>query len=260
LNKYSLSLIFFILCACSVNAQTIGDLLERLNGVAYSADPPRTKESFAKLYRATTLYVDQGIGKNYYSDDDFIISTEVKFGDAFFVAINDIVPKTYGWSVALNDSLTKNCNDIQRLLLAINAHINDDLLPTLLSLEDHGNLLQRKADMDKAGVQIMKLIDTVFVKYQQHCPKMSFMDRIIYTTSKNKIERLILKEREAIWNRYIKIKAHQELRELILKEQFEETKVMANKILYPKGFGKYFLKRLNRKYAIPSDVFFKEII
>lgn len=253
-------LILSILCTCVVDAQTIGDLLERLNGIAYSESPPKTKESFAKLYRATTLYVDQGIGKNYYKDDDFITTTEVKFGDAFFAAINDTLPKTYGWSIALNDSLTKNCNDIQRLLLAINAHINDDLLPTLLSLEDRGDLLQRKGDMDKAGVQIMKLIDTVFVRYRQHCPKMSFMDRVIYYFSKNKIERLILKERQAIWKRYLKIKAHQELRDLILKEQFDATKAMVNKILYPKGFENYFLKRLNRKYAIPSDVFFKEII
>jgi hypothetical protein len=147
--KILVTFFLFFICSFSLKAQTIGDLLEKLTAVIYSSENPQTKECFAKLYRETTQYVEEGVGNNYYSSDEFITETEVKFGDFYFDAIKQNPNLSYGWSIALNDSITRNCNDIQKILLAMNAHINDDLLPTLLLLDRNADMIKRKSDMDK---------------------------------------------------------------------------------------------------------------
>lgn len=263
-------IIIFLFISIAASAQS--KLIQQLDSIAATASgTPQIKHLFAKLYKNTTISIDEAMCRRVYTDtvigpsyhdSNFIKILEDSFALLFYKAINTYPSKNLpqGWQLALNDSVTEKITTLQKLLLAINAHINDDLLQALLSANITDKPVERKQDLDEAAIRIFSVLNTTVVKFMQQFKHIPITDRLMFNYARKKMKRFVYKERNAIWQRFMIITAKPALKAAMLNKQEAVSKYYADIILHPPGAAKFFFKKIKRKYVLSEKVFFDKVL
>lgn len=229
-------------------AEAQSTLLSRYDSISSDTLQKETIRIFARLYCATKLSIDKGITEGDFSDTVFVQSFENCFATYFWNAIDSPNVRTVGWRMAYIGD-TSNCTVLQKLLLAINAHINDDLLKTYIAMGQRYHIADYKVTAKRAGLRLVSVVDAVIGRYMQHYSEMSAYDKMQINIARKKIKRMIIRERNAIFDRYLEIATGTDIA-TVLSRQEKVSKRYATKVLHPKGLFRYFIKKLDRKYPM----------
>ena len=182
-------------------------------------------------------------------DQDWVGELLHRFADYYFTALaaNDqkstSVPAV--WSIAFEAARDPNTQTIQNLLLGVNAHINYDLVLTLVDLlqsewEQLGEQKrqQRYADHCQVNEIIGSTIDTVQDQVIEPLdPGLGWVDKLFGNTDEWLISKLISRWREEVWQKTIQHLENSKPgdREQLLQEIGTTTLQRSNAILLKQG-------------------------
>jgi hypothetical protein len=167
---------------------------------------------FLNCYMLMTGNMLIAIDRNEFSDPRWVDLLLHSFADYYFVALNayDLNPRSAPpvWQLAHDASLDRGITPLQKLLLGVNAHINYDLVLTLVDLlqpewshiqEQHRKI--RYADHCLVNEIIGRTIDTVQdTILEPAMPIMDIIDKVLGPLDEFLISRLITNWRENVWN------------------------------------------------------------
>jgi hypothetical protein len=167
---------------------------------------------FLNCYMLMTGNMLIAIDRKEFSDPRWVDRLLHAFADYYFLALNayDLNPRSAPpvWQLAHDASLDHSITPLQKLLLGVNAHINYDLVLTLVDLlqpewsqiqDQHRKI--RYTDHCLVNEIIGRTIDTVQdTILEPAMPVMDIIDKVLGPIDEFLISRLIANWRENVWN------------------------------------------------------------
>lgn len=166
---------------------------------------------FLGCYRLMSARMLDAIGRREFDDPEWVDRLLHRFADYYFDALSahDIDPATppAAWRVAFEAAGDPRVSAIQKLLLGVNAHINYDLVLTLVDLLDEEwptaddvRRGSRLADHERVNRIIAQTVDAVQDDIlSQAMPAMRVVDWIMGPTDEALIARLLTMWRGSVW-------------------------------------------------------------
>jgi len=166
---------------------------------------------FLSCYQLMTLNMLKAIDRNEFNDSLWVHDLLNRFADYYFIALDayesdpNAAPPV--WQLAHNATRNDNTMAIQALLLGVNAHINYDLVLTLVdvltpewdSLDDI-LLEKRHSDHDRVNTIIAASIDAVQDEILEPAmPILDFIDDVFGSLDERLISNLIRHWRNDVW-------------------------------------------------------------
>lgn len=166
---------------------------------------------FLRCYQMMTLNMLKAVEQDEFHDSNWVNLLLHRFADYYFIALDqyeaDPQAAPLVWQLAHNATRSGNTMAIQTLLLGVNAHINYDLVLTLvdvLSPEwkslDEMKREQRYHDHDRVNTIIAATIDAVQDEViEPAMPIMDFVDQVFGGLDEYLISKMIRNWRENVW-------------------------------------------------------------
>lgn len=172
---------------------------------------------FLRCYLMMTQNMLAAIERREFNDLAWVERLLNRFADYYFVALDayDVDPDTAPaiWHFVFRETAEPVCISLQKLLLGVNAHINYDLVLTLVDLLEHewgvlsdDQRKQRYEDHCAVNEVIGRTIDAVQDQVLEPSqPALDFIDKLFGPLDEIMISRLISKWRESVWQSAIKL-------------------------------------------------------
>ncbi len=171
-----------------------------------------SRSIFLSCYQLMTQNTLQAIERDEFFDSIWVHQLLNRFADYYFIALDQyetdpqIAPMV--WQLAHNATRNPEAMAIQSLLLGVNAHINYDLVLTLVDvLSPEWNTLDdiqrenRHSDHDRVNTIIAASIDAVQDDILEPAmPLMEFIDDVFGSLDEYLISNLIRHWRNDVWN------------------------------------------------------------
>ena len=205
------------------------------------------KALFLRCYQMMTSNVLIAVDHHEFNDPLWVSTLLNRFADYYFVALrayeDDPASAPTVWQVAHNAARDPNISAMQKLLLGVNAHINYDLVLTLVDMlerewESHTEEERngRYADHCHINDIIGETIDAVQDEVLEPAmPIMDVIDKLLGPLDERIIVHLISQWREKVWHnatRLLEIRDPQEQIQFIKqieKEALQTGKLICNK-------------------------------
>lgn len=192
---------------------------------------------FLECYTLMTANMLRSIDDGRFRDGIWAKKLLLRFADYYFVALD-----AYGctdkecvtvWTFAHDCSCGKDLHVLQHLLLGINAHINYDLVLSLVDLLEpewkelsESRRQDRYADHCLVNEVIAATIDTVQDEVvERHDPRMDLIDRLLGRLDERLLSALITRWRQGVWDNAVHFLEVPETEREPLRKQLE-TEVM----------------------------------
>lgn len=171
-----------------------------------------SRRIFLSCYQLMTHNTLKAIERDEFYDSNWVNVLLNRFADYYFIALdqyeNDPQAAPMVWQLAHNATRNDKAIAIQTLLLGVNAHINYDLVFTLVdvltpewSSLDEEKLNHRYIDHDRVNTIIAASIDAVQDEILEPAmPIMEFIDEVFGGLDERLISHLIRNWRENVWN------------------------------------------------------------
>lgn len=191
------------------NDRVIQQMQALINNWTNSQD---TRCIFLNCYQLMTHNTLQAIERDEFYDSNWVHQLLNRFADYYFIALDayetDPQAAPMVWQLAHDATRNPKALAIQSLLLGVNAHINYDLVLTLVdvlspewSTLDEGQREKRHSDHDRVNTIIAASIDAVQDEILEPAmPIMDFIDDIFGRLDERLISHLIRNWREDVWN------------------------------------------------------------
>ena len=176
-----------------------------------------SRRIFLSCYQLMTHNTLKAIERDDFFDSKWVNHMLNRFADYYFLALDkyetDPQAAPLVWQLAHNASRNSKAMAIQSLLLGVNAHINYDLVLTLVDILtpewntlDEIQLNHRYTDHDRVNTIIASTIDAVQDDILEPAmPFMEFIDNVFGRLDELLISNLIRNWRENVWNNAIQI-------------------------------------------------------
>lgn len=199
---------------------------------------------FLECYTLMTANMLRAIDGGRFNDGVWAKELLLRFADYYFIALD-----AYGctdkdcvtvWTYAHDCSCEKDLHVLQHLLLGINAHINYDLVLSLVDLlEPEWAQLsaeereKRYADHCLVNEVIAATIDTVQEEVvERHDPRMDIIDRLFGRLDERLLSALINRWRQGVWDNAMRfLETPSDQRELLRLELEQDVMKKAKWIL-----------------------------
>jgi hypothetical protein len=205
------------------------------------ADP---RAVFLSCYWMMTSNMLAAIEQKEFNDPAWVDRLLHRFADYYFVALDayELNPASAPpvWQLAHNITSAPNSSALQKILLGVNAHINYDLVLTLVDLlqsEWDGlseeQRLIRYADHCRVNHVIGSTIDAVQDQILEPAmPVMDLIDRLLGSLDEMLISRLITQWREQVWQNAVHLlQTNAEDERLRIIAQFEEEALKIGEVI-----------------------------
>jgi hypothetical protein len=171
---------------------------------------------FLGCYRLMTQNMLDAIDTGRFQDDVWVSNLLHRFTDYYFAALDQFdqhSPDTpVVWQLAFDATRDEDVTTLQHLLLGVNAHINFDLVFTLVDLLapewtdlTDERCTQRHADHALVNRIIGETIDAVQDQViDRHSPWYDFVDKLLGPVDEWLTSRLISHWREEVWNNAVR--------------------------------------------------------
>ena len=208
-----------------------------------------SRATFLSCYLLMTENMLQAIESNQFHDSKWVYTFLHRFAEYYFEALAAyenqrlIAPKVW---VIVHDAAQKDTTQVlQNLLLGINAHINFDLIFTLVDMLtpewQQLSLLekdQRQADHNHVNLIIADTIDSVQDQViESLVPKMDLVDKLMGPLDEWMISTLITHWRDDVWRQAVDLLEMEDIEACeVRKEQIEQQTInRASTILLEDG-------------------------
>jgi hypothetical protein len=199
---------------------------------------------FLSCYRMMTSNVLEAIAQEEFQDSAWVREFLHRFADYYFVALEDYerdpasAPRV--WQLAHSTAHDRRSLPIENLLLGVNAHINYDLVLTLVdqlspewsALSDEARAT-RYADHCYINKVLARTIDSVQEQVLEPAmPGMGLIDKLLGPLDELLISRVITQWRETVWQyatRLLEAESDEE-QAAVLRQVEEETLRLGNLI------------------------------
>jgi|WetSurMetagenome_2_1015567.scaffolds.fasta_scaffold21290_2 hypothetical protein len=193
---------------------------------------------FLGCYRLMTRNMLDAIGASRFQDDAWVSSLLHRFTDYYFAALDRFDQNSLDtpvvWQLAFDATRDEEVTTLQHLLLGVNAHINFDLVFTLVDLlaPEWTELTaerraQRHADHTLVNRIIGETVDAVQDQViDRHSPWYDFVDKLLGPVDEWLTSRLISRWREEVWDnavRYLELATPEE--QAVLRQHIEQQAV-----------------------------------
>lgn len=175
-----------------------------------------SRHIFLSCYRMMTSNMLDAINKNEFHDSEWIYNLLHRFADYYFDALNcydcgDKVPKV--WQEVHQLTQTKKMRHVQYLLIGVNAHINYDLVLTLVDMlnEEWPKLTEiEKIKRFEDHCKVNEIIGATIDKVQDEIlapadPFMGWIDKAFGRLDEYLLSRLITTWRKDVWDNALQI-------------------------------------------------------
>jgi Family of unknown function (DUF5995) len=180
--------------------QVVSDLRRRLDELPAGME---VRRAFIGTYLRTTQAVGKAVEDAYFEDPEWVIRWDAVFGELFLVAHDADLAGEWAprpWRVAFD--APRELNQLQHLLLGINAHINYDLPQALLAVitdeefTDPVLVDRRRRDHERIdGV----LSSRVAAEDQQIGGRRKLVDRLLTPANRAASKRFLREARRKVW-------------------------------------------------------------
>ncbi len=172
---------------------------------------------FLRCYQMMTLNMLKAVERDEFYDSYWVNLLLHRFADYYFIALDqyeaDPLAAPLVWQLAHDATRSGNAIAIQTLLLGVNAHINYDLVLTLVDvLSPEWNNLdeiqreQRYHDHDRVNTIISATIDAVQDEViEPAMPIMDFVDNVFGGLDEYLISKMIRSWRQNVWEHAIQL-------------------------------------------------------
>lgn len=172
---------------------------------------------FLRCYLMMTQNMLAAIERREFNDPAWVERLLNRFADYYFVALDayDVDPDTAPaiWHFVFRETAEPVCISLQKLLLGVNAHINYDLVLTLVDLLEHewgvlsdDQRKQRYEDHCAVNEVIGRTIDAVQDQILEPAqPSLDIVDKLFGPLDEMLISRLISNWRENVWESAIQL-------------------------------------------------------
>jgi len=202
---------------------------------------------FLNCYMMMTCNMLTAIEQDEFSDSVWVNRLLHRFADYYFVALKAYEQSPASapsvWLLAHDAAHDPHCSALQMLLLGVNAHINYDLVLTLVDLLgpewnhlSDGQRATRYADHCRVNDVIGRTIDAVQDRIiEPAMPVMDLFDKLLGPIDEVMISRLIAQWRETVWQNATRLLETNERSERIqMIGQFEKEALKIGQIIYLK--------------------------
>ena len=171
-----------------------------------------SRRIFLSCYQLMTLNMLKAVERDEFFDSKWVNQLLNRFADYYFIALDqyetDPLAAPLVWQLAHNATRNSKAMAIQSLILGVNAHINYDLVLTLVDVLapewrtlDVSQRKNRYNDHDRVNTIIASTIDAVQDDILEPAmPFMEFVDTVFGRLDEHLISRLIRNWRENVWN------------------------------------------------------------
>lgn len=227
--------------------EVIAKMQERISAWEQVAD---ARAIFLRCYLMMTQNMLAAIEKREFKDPIWVGQLLNHFADYYFIALDayevdpDAAPAI--WHFVFRETAEPVCHSLQKLILGVNAHINYDLVLTLVDLlEPEWVLLsdeqrkQRYEDHCYVNDVIGRTIDAVQDQVLEPTqPSLDFIDKLFGPMDEILISRLINKWRESVWQSALQlINASDQAERYQLLQKIEETALHKANIIGARNIG-----------------------
>ena len=171
---------------------------------------------FLDCYRAMTEAVVARISVGVFVDDGWVLRLLDRFADYYFVSIDggaDVVRVPEPWILAHAAAVGHDARPLQLLLAGVNAHINYDLVLTLVDLlddewsaSDEAHRSQRRLDYDQINVVIAETADLVQDEVLEvRSPWLDAADVGLGRLDERMMVRLLTGWRQRVWRQTVEL-------------------------------------------------------
>ena len=205
------------------------------------------KALFLRCYMMMTGNVLAAVNQQEFNDPLWVSTLIERFADYYFVALrayeNDPASAPAVWQVAHNAAHDPKISAMQKLLLGVNAHINYDLVLTLVDMlegewDDHTEEVRNGRYTDHChineiiGHTINAVQDEVL---EPAMPIMNVIDKLLGPIDERIILKLISDWREKVWqNASILLNTHEPLERAQFMAQVEQNTLQTGKLIHNK--------------------------
>lgn len=199
---------------------------------------------FLSCYKMMTSNMLASIERGEFLDPAWVAKLLHSFADHYFVALEyyerDPTAAPRVWQLAHSTTRDPQAFPLQNLLLGINAHINYDLVLTLVDLlrpewSDNSDeqRTMRYTDYCHVNDVIVRTIDTVQDQVLEPAmPAMDILDKLLGPLDELLISRLISQWRETVWHNALRVlEASADDEQSSLLQQIEEEALGLGKLI-----------------------------
>ena len=180
--------------------EVVEALQRRLDDLPAGLDHRRV---FIETYRRTTQAVGAAVAAAYFEDPDWVARWDVAFADLFLIAhdadiAGDEVPRPWRLAFTADPGLPV----LTHLLLGMNAHINYDLPPAMLSVIDDGEfadpvlLDRRRRDHERIDRILASRVTAEDIAIGG---RRSVLDRLLKPLNRLSSRRFLREARQKVW-------------------------------------------------------------
>ncbi|MCB0633574.1 MAG: hypothetical protein KDD15_27765 [Lewinella sp.] len=200
---------------------------------------------FLECYSLMTANMLQTINDGQFNDGAWAKQLLHRFADYYFEALDQYDREAAGctavWRFAHDCACKEQHHILQDLLLGINAHINYDLVLSLVELLEpewpslsEMDRQRRYEDHCRVNEVIAATIDTVQdTVIERHAPLMDLIDRIFGRLDERLLSALISRWREDVWHKTVSyLDAPVKEREVLRRELEQSTMQRARRLVF----------------------------
>lgn len=200
---------------------------------------------FLSCYRMMTSNMLTALEQSEFQDPVWVGKLLQHFAQYYFVALEayeqDPTAAPLVWQLAHNTTRDPQATPLQNLLLGVNAHINYDLVLTLVDLLSpewqglsEAQRATRYTDYSRVNHVIARTIDAVQDQVLEPAmPTMDFIDKLLGPLDELLISGLITRWRETVWHstcRLLEARADDERRAVL--QQIEQDALRLGQLIY----------------------------
>lgn len=168
---------------------------------------------FLDCYTVMTRSVGQSLAHDRFEDPAWVTRLLERFADYYFASLGDITTVPEPWLLAHAAALGRGASELQLLLAGVSAHINYDLVLTLVDVLDDewvelgpsGRTL-RQRDYDEINAVIADTVDLVQDSVvERRAPALEALDPLLGRWDERLAVRLLSGWRRRVWRQAVDI-------------------------------------------------------
>jgi hypothetical protein len=175
---------------------------------------------FLDCYTRMTSAMCGALTSEHFEDPDWVDALLERFAVYYFDATaaweRGDADTPLPWTLAHRATTSRRATTLQLLFAGVNAHINYDLVLTLVDLldgewagHDERSLGIRRRDYDRVNDVITATVDEVQDEVlERHAPALDVVDRILWRADEWLAVRMLTSWRTSVWRRAVRILEH----------------------------------------------------
>ena len=221
---------------------------------------PNAPALFAAIYRNVADQIITKTEQGVMHDTVFVLRIETAFAASFLQAIQKD-SFIQAWQPALNSNNCTRQNPMPGLLMAINAHVNNDLLPAMNTVMQQG--YSTNATQHDYGI-IFKILNeenkAIGKRYQQHVTHTPFLKPVALWLGRQFALYQLKQYRKKVFRRLQQIEREPAEAATIVALQQQKAAGINQRLLHPKGLLKMGLRLLRNGYQLDYDILLSQVL